>query len=85
MTGTYITGVAFTAAQFGLDTIDYIVPVVDGSAAFTNGSPTQIAVDLTNNLFIMFGGGTSTATVPVLANPTTITGFSMWVLVYGVA
>lgn len=85
--GTYVaaTGIVFTAAQFGLDTVDFIVPVIDGSSAFTNGA-FIVAPDLAGLNFQLIVTGASDGTaLHELTDGQTVTGFSVNVLVYGVA
>lgn len=85
-TGTYTTGGdAFTPAQLGLDVIDFISIMYDGSGANTNGVA-LVAPNLTSNLWQLFGTGTAT-TDPFneIGSGQTMTGFQFIARCYGVA
>lgn len=87
LSGTYttITGFAFTPATFGLDAIDFIDVMIDGSGANTNGTMIVLP-NLSTNKFLLFATSASSG-APFLqvANPTLITGFQFIARVYGVA
>lgn len=91
-TGTYTTGGdTVTAAALGLDVIDFIIPVIDGNGANTNGvavvapnlgsSPGATSVKLQ-----LFGtGGGSGQTLAEVGNATTVTGITIRARVFGAA
>jgi len=88
LSGTYTTTSQFTfsAAKFGLDTIDFIEIMPDGSGANTNGMAILAPAFATTKFYKAYGTGASSgATLHTLTNPTTITGMQFIVRVYGVA
>ena len=85
-TGTYTTGGdAFTPAALGLDVIDFISIMVDGSSVNTNGVA-LVAPDLTNNKWQLWGtGAADTDMFDQIAGGTTVSTFRFIARVYGVA
>lgn len=86
-TGTYTSGGdSFgTPATVGLDQIDFVSIMYDGSGANTNGIA-LVAPNLTTNKFQLFGTGASSQTPFLeLAASTTITGLTFVARFFGVA
>jgi len=87
LTGTFTTQAAFqfTAAKFGLDAIDFIEVMPDGSGTNTNGMAI-LAPNIGNTSYKMYGTGASSGnTFVLLTNPTTVSTMQFIVRVYGVA
>jgi len=84
-TGTYTTtGDAITAAQFGLDVLDDLILIPDGSGVNTNGTALA-APNLTTLKIQLFGtGGGSGDTFAELGSATTVTGITWRVIALGV-
>lgn len=89
---TYTTGGdSITAAQVGLDVIDFVIAMPDGNAANTNGVG-LVAPNLgsgpgaTSVKLQLFGtGGSSGATLVELAGATSVAAFGIRARFYGVA
>lgn len=87
MSGTFTSAASntFTPQTFGLDVVDYITWMIDGSAAQTNG---VFLLDFnlkSNTIKLYVSGASSGAAFVIASNPTTVTGFTFFVRVYGVA
>ena len=86
LTGTYVTGgFSITPANLGLDTIDFVAIMPDGSGANTNGVA-LVVPNLSTNLWLLYGtGAADTDAFDQIGNGNTITGFTFIARVYGVA
>ena len=86
LSGTYVTGgFSLTPATLGLDTIDFVSTMIDGSTTQTNGVA-LVAPNLTSNLWLLFGSGANAGDMlSEVGNGDTVTDFTFIARVWGVA